>query len=101
MWIRIDLLIRCPGGALEDFGRPCQQDQRVTFKSTDSTCAIDVENTNPNDTGQWHLRAVFIPKPNTASFDLGLSRPEVSINYYKTFIKHKYEFCPVWCLLLH
>ena len=85
---------------MEDFGRPCQQDQRVTFKSTDSTCAIDVENTNPNDTGQWHLRAVFIPKPNTASFDLGLSRPEVSINY-KTFIKHKYEFFPVWCLLLH
>ena len=70
--------IRCTGSALEDFGRPCQQDQRVTFKSTESTCAIEVANTNPNDTGEWQLRAVFIPKADTASFDLGLSRPDVS-----------------------
>ena len=47
-------------GTSESNGKQCQDESRVTFRGSINTCAIDVTNTKPEDTGRWTLTAVTL-----------------------------------------
>lgn len=49
--------IMCSGSP-ETTGRQCTDDTRVTYRTSTSTCAIDVTLPKPEDTGKWYLSAV-------------------------------------------
>ena len=53
--------ILCSGGT-DSNGRQCSTDTRITYRSSDNTCAIDVSNSKPEDTGEWYLTAVTLNK---------------------------------------
>lgn len=52
-----DPTILCSGG-IDSNGQTCQDDTRVTFRTSETSCAIDVSNTEPKDTGKWTLSAM-------------------------------------------
>ena len=51
--------ILCSGGT-DSNGRQCSTDTRLTFRTSDNTCAIDISNSKPEDTGRWILTAVTL-----------------------------------------
>ena len=54
-------------GDKDSSGRQCTSDSRVTFRTSENTCAIDVSNTKPEDTGRWILTAVTLSNSNQMS----------------------------------
>ena len=51
--------ILCSGGT-DSNGRQCSTDTRLTFRTSENTCAIDISNSKPEDTGRWILTAVTL-----------------------------------------
>ena len=45
-------------GSKDENGNQCKSESRITFRTTENQCAIDVSNTEPEDTGTWILTAV-------------------------------------------
>ena len=68
-----DPSITCSGDK-DSSGRQCQDDTRVTFRTSENTCAIDVSNTKPEDTGRWILTAVTLS--NSGQVNVSKKRAE-------------------------
>lgn len=51
--------ILCASGK-DDNGRQCVSETRVTYRNSQSTCALDVASSEPEDTGKWILAAVTL-----------------------------------------
>merc|ERR1719361_1540543 len=56
----VDLGILCSSGNSNGGSSTCADDSRITFRTGENTCAIDVTSTKPEDTGKWYLSAVTI-----------------------------------------
>lgn len=49
--------IQCWAGP-ELNGRQCENDTRITYNTSSNMCGIEVQNTNPEDSGKWSSHAV-------------------------------------------
>jgi len=56
---KADPTILCAGSQDEN-GNQCKSESRITYRTTENQCAIDVSNTEPEDTGKWLLTAVTL-----------------------------------------
>ncbi len=60
----------CTGGISDGGNGQCKDDTRVTLRTTESSCSIDVSNTEPTDTGRWVLTAVTLSNSGQTQVNL-------------------------------